>query len=380
MTRIHPHLAAIAGETALNSSRKFQCNSQLVKSSPCEEVPEIAHDNIRIGRLLGKGGFNNVNEVVLLSKDGTNENRYAIKYLRDSVMKRSDKFEVGSSDLVNESKLLQHLQHENIIKLHGISEGCVAKSYRNDRRFFLILDRLSCSLADKIKEWRLDEQKLSLSLSNLSRVISIPRFTGGLSERQQLRLHDRLSSVATPIVNALQYLHSKNILFRDLKPANIGFDANGTVKLFDFGLSREVKKEDRRMTGNIGSPLWMAPEVALYKKYGFPADIYSLAYVLWELTTLETPFQGVTRKQHAKYILVENVRPKVDSRCGSPHIQQLIIDGWARSPRLRPTLNEFLSVLKSETAHKLGPDNKDTKTTSLTCLGRANSSLNARVA
>jgi serine/threonine protein kinase len=118
MTRIHPHLAAIAGETVLNSSRKFQCNSQLVKSSPCEEVPEIAHDNIRIGRLLGKGGFNNVNEVVLLSKDGTNENRYAIKYLRDSVVKRSDTFEVASSDLVNESKLLQHLQHENIIKLH----------------------------------------------------------------------------------------------------------------------------------------------------------------------------------------------------------------------------------------------------------------------
>lgn len=70
------------------------------------------------------------------------------------------------------------------------------------------------------------------------------------------------------------------------------------------------------MTGNIGSPLWMAPEVALSKKYGLPADIYSFAYILWELTTLETPFEGFTREQHAKAILVDNVRPKVDSCCG----------------------------------------------------------------
>jgi serine/threonine protein kinase len=115
----------------------------------------------------------------------------------------------------------------------------------------------------------------------------------------------------------------------------------------------------------------MAPEVALSMKYGLPADIYSFAYVLWELTTLETPFQGFKREQHAKAILVNNVRPTVDYRCGSSRVQQLITVGWNRSPLPRPELVEILTVLKSETDRQLSPDYKATKTRSRSRLGRA---------
>lgn len=253
MDMVELNLATVAGKAALKSSRKFELRSKLVKTSPCKEVPEIAWDDIQIGRLLGKGSFNNVNAVILSSKYKCNDSRYAIKYLRDSVMLRSDSFTKGAADLVTESELLKHLQHENIVKLHGISKGCVSESYLNNRRFFLILDRLDCSLADKIQEWRFEEERLSPSRS--LRDISMPRLNGGLSESQRLQLNDRLRSVAIPVANALQYLHSKNILLRNLKPANIGLDANRTVKLFDFGLSREIKNRVRRMTRDIGSPL-----------------------------------------------------------------------------------------------------------------------------
>jgi serine/threonine protein kinase len=354
MDMIELYLATIAGKAALKRSRKFERRSRLVKTSPCAEIPEIAWDDVRIGRLLGKGSFCNVNEVILSSKAKCNHDRYAIKYLKDSVMARTETFTEGAANLVTEGKLLRHLQHENIVRLHGISEGCVSESYLNNRRFFLILDRLDCSLADKIQEWRFDEERLSPSKS--SRVISKSRRIRGLSESQKNRLYHRLRSVAIPVANALQYLHSKNILLRDLKPANIGLDANGTVKLFDFGLSREMKNRVRRMTGDIGSPLWMAPEVALSKRYGFPADIYSFAYVIWELATLETPFEGVTLEQHSKYIFVDNIRPELDIRCGSSRVRKLISAGWDRSPRLRPGIVKILSVLKSETARKLGPD------------------------
>lgn len=194
------------------------------------------------------------------------------------------------------------------------------------------------------------------------------------------RLHDRLRSVMIPIINALRYLHYKNIIFCDLKLANIRFYANGTVKLFDFGLSREVKEEAPHKMGNIVHWFsFMDGTRNGTKKYGLPADIYSLDYVLWELTAIKTPFLGVTHKQHVNYILVKNVWPKVDSHCGSPHVQQLIIDGWDQSPWSWPGLNKFLKVLKSETAHKLSHEYKAKKTALLICIGWALSTKNTRM-
>jgi serine/threonine protein kinase len=76
------------------------------------------------------------------------------------------------------------------------------------------------------------------------------------------------------LAKALEYVYSKNIIFRDVKPRNIGFDARSTVKLFDFGLARDVKLY--RLKGKAKLPLYMAPEVALSEEeYGLPADVYS---------------------------------------------------------------------------------------------------------
>merc|ERR1712241_159977 len=63
---------------------------------------------------------------------------------------------------------------------------------------------------------------------------------GGLFYKQlmpQDTVHIRLKDVAIPIANALQYMHSNDVMYLNVKPANIGFDPSGTVKLFDFGLA-----------------------------------------------------------------------------------------------------------------------------------------------
>ena len=64
---------------------------------------------------------------------------------------------------------------------------------------------------------------------------------------------DRLNDIAIPIAEAMKYLHSKNVIYRDLKPSNVGFDQNGTIKLFDFGLAREITDPGKCMTGCTGS-------------------------------------------------------------------------------------------------------------------------------
>ncbi|ACI65481.1 predicted protein, partial [Phaeodactylum tricornutum CCAP 1055/1] len=104
---------------------------------------------------------------------------------------------------------------------------------------------------------------------------------------------------AYDLASALKYLHDLNIIYRDLKPDNIGFDVRGDVKIFDFGLAREYDRSistsadgTYKMTGDTGSPRYMAPEVALEKPYNNSVDVYSFAILTWQILEMAMPFEG----------------------------------------------------------------------------------------
>lgn len=121
-------------------------------------------------------------------------------------------------------------------------------------------------------------------------------------------IDDRLRLVmARQIARDMQYLHSRNIIHRDLKSLNLLINTRFEIKICDFGLSRVIDK-NQPMTSNIGTVAWIAPEIFSNKKlYTEKADVYrclalfsdfclmllifiSFAVILWELLTRQMPF------------------------------------------------------------------------------------------
>lgn len=93
------------------------------------------------------------------------------------------------------------------------------------------------------------------------------------------------------IITGLKFIHDKNFIHRDLKCNNIFLDEHERAKIGDFGLSRilEQSKEANTLCGTIS---YMAPEVCKNMPYSFPADIWSLGVILYELISLESPFKS----------------------------------------------------------------------------------------
>eukprot|EP01055_Gregarina_sp_Pseudo9_P005821 Gregarina_sp_Pseudo_9__5820@NODE_887_length_2095_cov_3_670233_g833_i0_p1_GENE_NODE_887_length_2095_cov_3_670233_g833_i0NODE_887_length_2095_cov_3_670233_g833_i0_p1_ORF_typecomplete_len441_score79_07Pkinase/PF00069_25/4_2e69Pkinase_Tyr/PF07714_17/9_9e42cNMP_binding/PF00027_29/6_8e22Kinaselike/PF14531_6/1_5e16Pkinase_fungal/PF17667_1/2_3e09Kdo/PF06293_14/3_8e06WaaY/PF06176_11/0_00022FTA2/PF13095_6/0_98FTA2/PF13095_6/0_41Seadorna_VP7/PF07387_11/0_02RIO1/PF01163_22/0_022APH/PF01636_23/0_31_NODE_887_ len=89
------------------------------------------------------------------------------------------------------------------------------------------------------------------------------------------------------IIVAIEYLHERNIAYRDLKPENVLLDSQGYTKLIDFGCAKKMKERSYTL---VGTPHYMAPEVILGKGYALTADIWTFGVVLYEFVCGPLPF------------------------------------------------------------------------------------------
>jgi len=264
-----------------------------------DRIPKFDRNEITTGSMLGKGGFfvvNEITEIILRRKrvdsldddsdddhepedldrpilggkhkhsdedrfqslvqnrnfmsshcirDGT-DCRYAFKIMQDGCKEDANTFVNTVTDLVLEARFLSVVRHPNIIKMRGVAS---CDPYSPD--FFIILDRLYDTLKGRTKQWHKRNAK--------------GWFLDFGHKRQHRFLAERLT-IAYDIASALEYLHDLNIIYRDLKPTNVGFDVRDDVKLYDFGLAVEHDEEKAkrgagfRLTGDTGTMRYMAPE------------------------------------------------------------------------------------------------------------------------
>lgn len=147
----------------------------------------------------------------------------------------------------------------------------------------------------------------------------------------------------------MNWLHCSKPQFihRDLKPSNLLIDENGCVKVCDFGLS-QVKNHGERLKDKEfakGTPLWMAPEVMLFKELDEKCDIYSFGIVLWELVTREHPFsRHKSYETFVRAVCKYRERPIIPLDI-EPSLGKLIEDCWQHSPSDRPSFEEITNRL-----------------------------------
>jgi len=340
--------------------------------TPNNSTPKFELDNFTLGRVLGRGTYGVVQEVIGLSdpkykvtspkknkskkkltpsvslddvqspinkstvakqcfrEDGAS--RYAIKYLSDKVLDDTNLCYRAIIDMTLDTHFLSKLDHPNILKLRAIS-GSGPFSRTN----FILLDRLDDTLEKRIPA-------LKKKLPKLKAVFN--------KKKKNLLFQERLC-YAYEIASSIQYIHSLNIAHRDLKPDNIGLDHENKIKVFDFGLAKDCSllspNDDGlyNLTGNTGSCRYMAPEVALCDRYNHSVDVYSFGIILWQLLSLAKPYESFSYTMFQEYVVIGGFRPKIDPSW--PKSLRLLMEKcWSTDIKKRPKPEELVTVVQDE--------------------------------
>ncbi|XP_047032247.1 cGMP-dependent protein kinase, isozyme 2 forms cD5/T2 isoform X1 [Helicoverpa zea] len=211
-----------------------------------EEFANLRLSDLRIIATLGIGGFGRV-ELVQIQSDSSRS--FALKQMKKAQIVETRQ----QQHIMSEKEIMSEMNCEFIVKLY--------KTFKDRKYLYMLME--TC-LGGEL--WTI------------------------LRDRGQF--DDATTRFYTAcVVEAFHYLHSRNIIYRDLKPENLLLDSKGYVKLVDFGFSKKLQASRKTWTF-CGTPEYVAPEVIMNRGHDISADYWSLGVLMFELLTGSPPFTG----------------------------------------------------------------------------------------
>jgi serine/threonine protein kinase len=307
------------------------------RESPGEDGTEFAVDgerraaappveqlgDLRIVREIGRGGMGIVYEAV----QETLDRRVALKLLpRHSFLDPRTLQRFG-----REAQAVAHLHHPNIVPVFGVGE-------REGLHYYFMQFIAGHGLHQVIRALRRGltmEQALEPADRTATESAADPAACDSAQVRG--RLDDGYwrfaARVARDVAEALEYAHRQGVLHRDIKPANLLLDEQGTVWVTDFGLAKLAQQGDLTATGDIiGTLQYMAPE-GLQGESDARSDIYGLGMTLYEMLTLEPPFEESNPSRLIRRVGEEQpVRPRKRNPAIPRDLETIVLKATAREP------------------------------------------------
>ncbi|XP_003378864.1 MAP/microtubule affinity-regulating kinase 3 [Trichinella spiralis] len=254
LMKFENHSGRHGTSSVCQGSKSISTSTRVSSRSRAQDEPHVG--NYRLLRTIGKGNFAKVK----LAKHIPTGREVAIKII--------DKTQLNPSSLqklFREVRIMKMLNHPNIVKLYQVIE--------TEYTLYLVMEYAS---GGEVFDYLVAH---------------------GRMKEKEARAKFR------QIVSAVQYLHQKNIIHRDLKAENLLLGNDMNIKIADFGFSNEFSLGNKLDTF-CGSPPYAAPELFQGKKYDGPeVDVWSLGVILYTLVSGSLPFDGQNLKELRERVL-----------------------------------------------------------------------------